>query len=210
MNKEKAIKLVKTDPDKLESLSGELRNDFDVAKAALSTHGSSYCYIGDDLRDNKELIMEALKTYKRNLEYTALNDDKEVCLSAVSGAGSELQFCSNALKSDKDLVLAAVKDDGFALAHANSEMTADRDVVMAAVETASGGFEFAADSLKEDRDFCLEVVGVDGGALEYMPEKMLSDKEIVLTALNNDSFVAYSVDLPDEIKNDPEISAIMD
>ena len=72
------------------------------------------------------------------LEYASeeLRNNKEVVLEAVKKNGSALEYASERLQADKDVVLAAVKQYGDSIVYANwdSDVLYDREIILAAVK----------------------------------------------------------------------------
>ena len=64
------------------------------------------------------------------MEYASeeLRNDKEVVLEAVKKYGDALQFASEELRNDKEVVLEAVKENGNAIKYASPELQEDEDV----------------------------------------------------------------------------------
>ena len=58
-----------------------------------------------------------------------LRNDKEVVLEAVKRYGSDLENASDTLKNDKEVVLEAVKQNGFAFKYATAELRSDDEFI---------------------------------------------------------------------------------
>jgi hypothetical protein len=71
----------------------------------------------DNFRNNKEVVLEAVKVYGFSLKIASdeMKDNKDVVIEAVKQHGWSLEFASDKLKADKDVVLEAVKQNSFAL-----------------------------------------------------------------------------------------------
>ncbi|MBS9775890.1 MAG: DUF4116 domain-containing protein [Fusobacterium sp.] len=81
-------------------------------------------YVSKKLREDKEIIMEAVNLKGKALKYASdrLKDDKEVVLAAVKQNGSSLEYASERLKDDREIVNLAVKESGFALNYASQRI----------------------------------------------------------------------------------------
>jgi len=85
-----------------------------------------------ELRNNKEVVLEAVKQYGWALKYASdeLRANKEVVIEAVKQDGYALRFASDELKANKEVVLGAVKQNRYALKYASDELQADKEVVL--------------------------------------------------------------------------------
>ncbi len=148
----------------------------------------------DLFRNDKEVVLEAVKQGGWALEYTSdeLKNDKEVVLEAVKQNGHALYFASKRLRDDKEVVLEAVKQDAMALEYTSDELKNDKEVVLEAVKQDYWALEYASDELKNNKEVVLEAVKQDGWALELASDKLRNDKDIlnaVRDYLMSDSWV---------------------
>ena len=105
----------------------------------------------DLFRDDKEIVLEAVKENGRALQYASklLRNDKEVVLEAVKQDGRPLEYASNELKNDKEIVLKAVKQNGWALEYVSQQFQNDKEIVLAAIKQEGLALQFAAKEIKE-------------------------------------------------------------
>jgi len=138
-------------------------------------------YLNEELKDDKDIILEAMKY-------------KDIC---------SIRFASERLKDDKDVVLEAVKKSGWALEFASERLRDDKDIVLQAIKETRWAFEYADENLKKDRDFVLEAVRQNGIALQYADKSLKDDEEIVKVAIKqNKTALKYaSQRLQKELKN---------
>ena len=71
--KEAAMKLVKVDGLKLESLSSEEKNDFEIVKIAIEENGLAIQFASDQLRQNLFLISIATQQNPEAINFAILN-----------------------------------------------------------------------------------------------------------------------------------------
>ena len=106
---------------------------------------------------------EIIKKVKRNghyLQYASeeLKNNKEVVLEAVKQNGNALQYTSKELKNDKEVVLISVEENGYALQFASEILKNDKEVVLEAVKQNGNAFEFASEILRIDKVFISELI----------------------------------------------------
>jgi len=113
----------------LELAADEMKNDLEVVMASL--HGC-----GDDLLDDKEVILHCVSLRGRNLKFAAdeMKNNLQVVMAAVSTDGNSLEHASESMKDNKDVVMAAIAGhDGQVLKFASKRLKGDVDVVRAAM-----------------------------------------------------------------------------
>nr|CAG4714732.1 unnamed protein product [Naegleria fowleri] len=116
--------------------SDDLKSDKEIVLEAVSMHGRAFEYASEDLKKDKQFVLEVVQQNGEVLEYTFidLKQDKEVVLEAVKQKGCVLEYASDDLKSDKEVVLEAVKQDGFALFYASEPLKQDKEIVLEAIK----------------------------------------------------------------------------
>jgi len=101
-----------------------LCNDKEVVMKAVRQHG-------DMLPECEFQDWDSLPSLPRpdggalGLASKELRNDKEVVLEAVKTNWPALEFASDELRADRDVVLAAVKQDGRALEYASDELKSE-------------------------------------------------------------------------------------
>ena len=85
----------------------------------------------DAFRDDREVVLEAVRCYGFNLEYVSkeLQDDKELVFIACSVSGGAFQHASERLRGDKEVVLRSLQHEPLSSSiHPFSEL--ERKVLM--------------------------------------------------------------------------------
>lgn len=101
-----------------------------------------------------------------------LRDNKQVVLAAVKKYGSSLRYASKRLRDDRDVVYAAVSKHGYALEYASKRLRDDRDIVWAAFKVGRGSLSFSSKRLLNDRNFMLDAVRIDKLCLVHASEEV--------------------------------------
>lgn len=163
--------------------SEDLRDDKELVKEAVGFMPYALEYASPRLRDDKEVVIEAAKNPAGAfavLEYASarLTDDKDVVLAIVSGYGRALDEVPESFKRDKDVAMAAVQNDGWALAFVSKELADDRDVVFAAVRSYPGSLQFASSKLRGDKELVLEAVKRTADPIKYASKELQQDSDV--------------------------------
>ena len=203
MTKEQLVKaLEEGDYKNLANAADEYKNDAEIIKAAIiNGKWSAIEYAGDQIKSNRNLILEFLELDVENigliLEYLpdTYRDDKEMILAALKGispnlVGGPLELASDSLKNDKEVVLQAVILNGSHLEHASSKLKNDRDVVQAALESNAWSIEFAGPEMKNDKSIMLEAIKNDSYSIKYASDDLKNDEDIILAVADDDADLA--------------------
>ncbi len=147
---------MKRNPDALTYISDDLRDDVEVVLEAVTQKGMMLKYASERLRANTRLVKAACKHTGGALKFGGLScrKNRDVVIEAVSQDGTALKHADSLMQSDKGVCIAACKQNGRALQHASKLLKADKDVVMLAVENEPQGkaLRHAATNLKVDPD----------------------------------------------------------
>ena len=129
---------------------------------------SIYKIYGNQLINNKDLILSIAKNYDKALAYA-----------------------SDELLSDEPFIAEIINKNGACLAYANDKSKDDATLVLAAVRKKGKVLKYANARLKEDPVIVLEAVKKDGRALKFASKTLLNNKEIILKAVENNCPVEY-------------------
>jgi len=139
--------------------------------------------IPEALREDREVVLAAVKKNGRSLEYAegGLRADREVVLAAVKQYGQALQFAEGGLEADREVVLAALQQNGLAICYAEGCLRADSEVVLAAVKQNAWAICYAEGGLDADREVVLAAVKQDGGAIFYAKGGLKAEREFIIS-----------------------------
>ena len=150
-NKKFILKVLKhTWPYKwIKNLSEDLRCDKEVALMAMRYQrdgGHSLEYFSDEIRNNREIVLEAFK-------------NNEGCYDLIN-------FVGKSFLEDEQLVLMQLttyhdEEDIFdALENNNSKLLQDKDFMLRAIELVGDFSCYASDQLRGDKDFMFQVIKI--------------------------------------------------
>lgn len=156
-DKDVAIAAVSNRGLALRYVSPRLLKDRDVVLTAVASHGMALRYVDREFRADKALVMKAIENYQWAFVHASadLKADKEVAQAAVSKQGLLLIYCSPELRADRDVVMLAVKDNGMALGDASLELRDDPEVVLTAIRQNSAAINYASAVLQSDLEAVL-------------------------------------------------------
>lgn len=204
-NKEYMLDKVAKDYKALAFASDNLKNDYDIALAAVNQNGTAIKIISDKFKKNREIIMAAVKTSGRALEFTdkKFKVDKDVVLAAVQQSGGALEFAPKRLTKDRNIILTAVKTSGMALKFADNKFKDDKGIVLSAVQQSGEALKFASERLKNDKDVLLTAVQQSGLALTHTPNKFRDDKQLISIAVQKNGILLQYAS--DRLKDDEDV-----
>mmetsp|Transcript_5644 Transcript_5644/g.13267 ORF Transcript_5644/g.13267 Transcript_5644/m.13267 type:complete len:463 (-) Transcript_5644:91-1479(-) len=165
-----------------EHLRPDLRDDRDIALAAVKRNGLALQFATDGIKDDREVVLEAVKNTSRALEFGSerLRADVDVVLEAVGKLGVVLKFASEDLRAEKAVVLAAVKNKGVALKFASEELRADQEVVLAALSENGSALQHASSTFKSDVNFVRVAIKSNYLASTHVSEELKYDKDLIV------------------------------
>ena len=121
--------------DELMRCTDTVRASRAVCFAAVRSSVDALLWASPENKEDKEIVMEAVRAHGRALRYTkSLRGDKDCCLAAVRNTGFALQFCSAEMRGDEAVVLAALENTPSALQYASKEICAKPRIVMVAAK----------------------------------------------------------------------------
>lgn len=189
-DREIILEAIKTNLEKAyKYIPKECHSDRDFALSAIKS--AAICITNHDLINSFNQFSKYLEDY---------NDDKEIVMEFVKTKGDKLKYVSDRLKDDKDVVMAAVEQDGFAIKYASEKLKNDKEIILIASKTFSV-LQFVCEDLQNDRNFVLQVVR--NGHNLGIKDKFKKDRDIVLAAVKNEGF--NILDAAEELRDDKEI-----
>ena len=171
-------------------LDATLKDDIDVAWAAINRYGGSYKDVSDRLKKDRDLALAALKwgAFMWKHVEQSLKDDLGFVHAAAALNPEVIEYMEENLRQDKTIVLIASSHSKKAEKLIKGSFRRDKNVVLAAIENSDGVLPLLLDeSFQRDEEFIRSAVRRNGGALRYAPANFIKDKEIVLAAVRNSS-----------------------
>ncbi|CAE7514030.1 SART1 [Symbiodinium natans] len=161
-----------------------LRQNRELALAAVQHSGSMLMHCSEELLLDKELVLAALHECGTALRFVPLplRRDHEVVRTALRNDGEALVHAPAQLQANKELVAEAVAQAGEALRHASPLLKQDRSFVLEAVRRRAKSFLYAAATLRNDKAFVIAAVRVNGDVLTYVPQVLRTDKDVCMAA----------------------------
>lgn len=94
-------------------INEEMLDNIDFAKNVFNHSTSRFHMFSENIRANKEIVLEVVKEAVDRLKYVAgeLNDDEEVVMAAIERDGSALEYVSDRLKNDPEIIKKCFKSN---------------------------------------------------------------------------------------------------
>ena len=87
------------------------------------------CYASDRLKDDKEVILKAVKNDGQILYYASQKLRAEVVLEAVKNKAIILKYASKELRNDKDVAIQSLMQNKKSLSYISDELKKDEDIL---------------------------------------------------------------------------------
>lgn len=171
----------------LQHASVELRDDADVATAAVTRKGSSLSSVSTRLRASFEIAKLAVGQNGMALQFASaeLKGNRSLVEQAVRGDGMAIRYASDDLRTDRAIVTTALSTNGLA---ASFLPAVHGDVEMAAIALAQNGLalQFFDDAIKANKTLVLVAVKQNPDALGYASAEIRDNEEVTLVAMRKD------------------------
>lgn len=160
--------------------SDELKNDKDVAAAAMAKSGGrAGKFLGAKLKASKEFMIGMAKHGAEAIRHAEqkLLSDTTFMLDAIKHTGGEaMQFASKELKASKDFAKGAVKASGMAIKHFGEELKKDAELALEAIKETEGmAARYVADVVRKDVEFIKKVGSTSKHLAIAMEETIAAD-----------------------------------
>ena len=170
-DREMALLAIQDDLENLPYLSVELRDDFEIAMVAMQVE-SDFNFTGegwDDVESPLSLLSDRLR------------DNREVVMAAVRQCGSQLESASERLRDDRDIVAEAIREDHGAIQYASDSLREDKE--MALLTLPHGTLHVLSDRLRDDPETAHAFLEHDWHDLANTSERLQNDIAFVSSAL---------------------------
>ena len=133
----------------IEHADSSLRDDKELAMAAVQNDGCAIRFLSARLRHFRSVAVAALLQNVDAFEHTRhFNGDKEIMLHVVSKCGWYFQFATDQLRDDRVVAAAAVGSNGYMLQYVSRRLRDDLEIVKIAIARNSSVFKFASVRLR--------------------------------------------------------------
>ena len=171
------------------------RRDFNIGLAAISFNGENIYDACDELKKNKKISLFALKKgASLNCLDDIFKDDKEVVMEAIKLNGINLFYASSRFRKDSKMIALAILSNGDALSNLPKKYKADKNLVIEAIKSSRSGavFSFIHSSLKKDKEFMLKAIEVYANENTSAPRINPSYTDILYSDLHFDYLDSFN------------------
>ena len=202
---EVAFAALECDDALFEWVSPRLRAEKEVVLAAVISNGAMIEWASEELRSNREVTVAAVESSEYAIRYVSrdLQRDQGVLRIAMEHTPEVIESVSEDIRGDKGVMISVVEHDGSALEYVSEDLRDDYDVVLAAVQQNGLALEFASAELQDDTDAVLAAVRQNGLALQWASNDLQGDLDVVISAVSQDGGVLLW--LSDELRGNAEV-----
>ena len=187
VEKSSARAALRRDPDVFEDFASALRQDADVAHAAVAHAGLAYSHVLPAAK-SKALLLQALATAPKLFQHLDLAErsDRDVASAALAADPGQFAHASDELRNDNAFARRAVllRPENFDFAGPRARD--DLEVARLAVAYDPRNFEGVGASARDDADLALAAVSC-GVPLSFAGPAAKNDPRVVLAALRWDA-----------------------
>ena len=159
-----------------------------IIERAISTEGRSLENESLEVRNDRDLIMEILRrTFDRGkkvyLTYIGndLKDDEELFILAIKIEADNMQFASRNLKNDKDTCIATMKENyNMLTGFEGDEIRNDYDFMAKLVREYNWeNVKYASEKLRNDEDFMRNALRQSSKAKDYIGDRLRQNESFM-------------------------------
>lgn len=190
-----------------------LKEDIPYLMGKFEYGGSVLCILDDKYKNNKEIVLTAVKERGYALKYASekLRNDIDIVCEAINRDNNAFFFAGDKIKSNRNNILKIVNRinnlNVVFLKYCNDEIRDDEEIVLRLATINCEEFEYASEriknEIKNDRNFILELIEKNPNIIRVLNAKFKNDKEIVLKAIEFDPGVTQCIS--DRLKDDEEV-----
>lgn len=193
----------------LSNAAEAMRDDEEVAIAAIAFDAMNFIHLSDRLRDNQDLLLKAAEGIGFVISHASerLRYDRETILRIARIYGCLLSTDTTHdmydWGNDKDSVLAAIKSsDGGIVESISSQLQDDEDVMLAAARHRWDPLQYASKRLRSDKVFALKVMSQEPQQLCFLCDELRCDPDVVRAGLHEADAAFSWADVGKKLKKD--------
>ena len=177
----------------LKYLNDNLKEDVDVAIAAVSQRPQSYFLLPEVTQNNKQVLLETLSRASSELVKKIVTklvggfyiwlSDCDIAWAIVSKNGSFLEWVSTEMKENSIVALAAAASSQEAVRFIGATLMSSPEFVRRLLRTRSMAFSFTGTTIKDDMKLASLAIFLDSGNIVHVSHRLRSDTGFMRTIL---------------------------
>lgn len=213
-NRDKLVKMISLDDSFIQKIPEAFKNDPHIFLAAICKNPKNFQYAGDELKKNKNFILEVMEKVWHCGDFIlpyidpSLFNNLDFMTQLIKSSPKAVKFLGKKLKDNKDLWRMAMKKDQFVLDELRGPLRKDREFAREAIAINGTLIRCFAPEIRNDREFAIQAIKVNGGALGVIDKSLglHDDKEVILMAVASNP---YSIRLAsDRLKKDEDVALL--
>lgn len=197
------LSTVKTYPYIFKYASPDIKADSEIIARALKLNGAKFFQYFDWLEQDKfcsdiNFMTNAVRIDPKSFEYASeeLRDSKELAIEAIKGRDCDtFTFVSERLKGDKEIILEAIKTRAGNLGMIPEELKSNKDLILEVIKINWKSFEFVSEKLKSDINFIVEAVKINPQIYDFINPELQKQTESIFSGARDfrekDEFEGY-------------------
>ena len=181
----------------LNNVSNNLLHNKDFIKSIIEKCQEAFEYIPEDLKNDKDFIIELLdKGYTRILDYISedLKNDKDFIITIIEKYDDFILFkTSPEIKNDFNVVKCSINKYGMSLEFASDNLKDNEIIVTMAIEKHIHAIIYASDRLKQDKTFIIKCLKIDKGIINLIESTKLYNMFYQLEYNNQDNNILNKI-----------------
>ena len=132
----------------------DFKNNEEIVLLAIKTYRDALQYANEELRNNESFVLEAIKINHYSIVYASSNllESRDFIIKAIKIKGRIITFLDENIKSDKDLVLLAIKNTDYLTKDMIMFLLHDKEVMIAEIKKNISTYHYLSEELKKDTE----------------------------------------------------------
>lgn len=190
-----SIKKVTLNPNFYSKLKGDLKNNKNIALAAVTGDGMALSIVNKIFRADAEVVLASIKAGGSfAFADISLKSDVEFVKKIIAINVSAIKYISDELKNNKEIAIASVGSSASTIKYLNKKFWSDHDVLKVLLTTGLINdsnptiLEFIPQKYRDNKELVLELLKKNGYELKFVSDRLKEDYECLLAACLNTHF----------------------
>lgn len=203
--KKEIIKKLQKDGLCIRFLDFNKRDDFELVNIAVMQNGNALYYVSERLKNNKDIIMSAVKSRGNSIVYAAFQD-KEIFREAILNDHTSYEFGKPEYKDEMEILLESMKISNSNMFQCSERLSNSIEVFKYALKLHNFSLDFCGREIINNKKCVTEAVKLDPNQFRYASYEIRSDKKFVEKLANSCGEIVF-VYASDKIKSDIKIAS---
>ena len=175
-------------PSRLKDLDDTKKINPKIFKEALRLHATTYKYIHEFLKQDKEFNLKVLNFYNSSafkFFTKEIKEDLDIQKAAVLNYVLEFKKVNDSLKDDKEFIAQVIKIDLSQYQYISPKLKEDKNFKFELIKSYPRVYSYFNQDLQKDKKFILKAIKINSDLFQYLIPELGRDEDIAVAAIND-------------------------